>query len=110
MMFIKPVHAVGIADYWAPAKTAQFQSLGGMVSYFLPKALLVAGIIFFILVIIAGFGMIASGGSEDAQAKEKAKSYLTYAVVGLIIVFSSYWILGIINYVTSGSLDALMTP
>lgn len=85
-----------------------FQSLGQLVSSFLPNILLLSSIIFFILVIIAGLGVVMSAGSSDPQTQEKARSFLTYAVIGLIIIFSSYWILQLINVLTFGSLKGLV--
>ena len=85
-----------------------FQSLGQLISGFLPNILVVAGIIFFILVVLAGFAVITSAGSSDPQSQEKAKNFLTYAVIGLVIIFSSYWILQLINFFTYGSLGGLV--
>ena len=105
MQVVNNVYAVEInPTTWPLAGPTEFQSLGGMVSYLLPKALIAGGVIFFILIVIAGVGMIAGAGSEDAQAKEKAKNFLTYAVLGLIIMFAAYWILQIINYLTQNAL------
>lgn len=84
-----------------------FTSLASLVTFLLPKVLLLGGIIFFIMVIIVGFGILKGAGSEDAQAKEKTKNYLTYGLVGLSIMFGAYWILQIINYITGGSLKNL---
>jgi len=65
---------VNITENYAPAKIAEFQTLGGFVSSFLPKVLILAGVIFFFLVVFAGVGVIAGAGSSDAHAKEKSKS------------------------------------
>ena len=103
----KLLTAVDIGSAW-PIKETRFQTLGGFVSYLLPNVLLVGGIIFFILVVTAGIGVVAGAGGGDAHSQEKAKSFLTYAVVGLIIMFGAYWILQIINYITRGSLGGLV--
>lgn len=86
---------------------ARWTSLAGLVSGLIPSIMLIAGIIFFIMIVIAGFGMIAGAGSGDAHASEKAKNFLTFAVIGIIIIFASYWVLEIINYVTGGTLNGL---
>lgn len=97
---------VDIGDKFPLAQN--FQSLGQLVSSFLPNILLLSSIIFFILVIIAGLGVVISAGSSDPHTQEKAKSFLTYAVIGLVIIFSSYWILQLINLLTFGSLKGLV--
>ena len=97
---------VNIADYWTPAE--KFPSLGSLVSGLLPKILLLGGIIAFILIVIAGVGMIAKAGSSDTQGTENRKNILTYAIAGLIIMFGAYWILQLINYITQGALDGIL--
>lgn len=106
MELIPPAYAVNIADSWLLSQLGG-GTFGGLISIFLPRVLLIAGIIFFILVVIAGFGMITSAGSGDAHAQEQSKAYMTYAVTGLVIIFASYWVLQIISYVTGGSLQGL---
>lgn len=113
MELIPSAHAVDIADIWQFSDKLggpQYGTFGGLISSFLPRVLLIAGIIFFILVVIAGFGMITSAGSGDAHAQEQSKAYMTYAVTGLVIIFASYWVLQIISYVTGGSLKGLFGP
>jgi len=88
--------AVDIGSEW---KLAQFDSLGKLVSTFLPRILLLGGIIFFLLSVYAGFSFMTSAGSDDAQAKEKWRQILTYGVIGLIIMFGAFWVLQIINFI-----------
>ena len=99
---------VNIGSAFPPARNLEFQSLGGIVSFFLPKILLLGGIVFAVLMIIAGVGVISSAGSADAHAQEKARNFLTYAIVGLIIIFGAFWILQIINFVTKGALNDIL--
>ncbi|MBI3380210.1 hypothetical protein HY029_05645 [Candidatus Gottesmanbacteria bacterium] len=106
MGLVKNVYAVNITDEWPLAKV--FPDLGSIPSRLLPMALLFGGIIFFVMVIVAGFSIMKGAGSEDAQAKEKWHRVLTYGAVGLMIMFSSYWILQIINFVTNHSLDSIL--
>lgn len=107
-MIPKAVYAIDIGDpdIWRWAQN--FGSLADLVSFLLPKILLLGGIIFFILIIIGGLGMIAGAGSGDAHANEGRQKALTYAVVGFIIMIGAYWILQIINYVTGGALGDIL--
>lgn len=87
-----------------------FATLGDLVTAFLPLALLLGGIIFFGLVVYAGFSMITGAGSGDAQAQEKWKQILTKGIIGLIIIFGAFWVLQIINFITGGALKDLIGP
>jgi hypothetical protein len=57
---------------------------------------LLSGIILFVMIIYAGF-LTISGGTKG---QEQARQVVTSAVIGLIIVFSAYWIMQIIKLVT----------
>lgn len=85
-----------------------FGSLGNLTSALLPKFLILGGVIFFIMVIIAGLAVLRGAGSEDAQAKEKWHQILTYGAIGLIIMFGALWVLQIINYITDGALNSIL--
>lgn len=83
-----------------PTDSCNFQP-GILITVLLPNALMIAGIIFFIWIMIVGWGILASGGKEaNAQEKAKAQAALTYAVIGFLIVVSSFFILQIIEKVT----------
>lgn len=98
---------VDIGQEWklsgAPGKGG-FSSLAGLVSSLLNPILIAGGIIFFVIIIITGFGVLSGSGSGDSHAAESRKNILTYAVIGFIIMFGAYWILQIVNYVTKGAL------
>ncbi|MBI3955476.1 hypothetical protein HY338_03460 [Candidatus Gottesmanbacteria bacterium] len=105
MNLFNMVYAVDIGAIWKV--NSRFDTLGSFVSFLLPILLLLAGIIFFVLVIAAGFTFLQNAGSEDAHALDKWKQILTYGVIGLIIIFGAYWVLQIINLVTYGSFQSL---
>jgi hypothetical protein len=97
---------VNIGSAFPPAKV--FETPAGLLSGFINPVLLIAGIIFFVLVIIAGFNLISAAGNTDPHAQEKWRQVLTSGIVGLLIIFAAYWILQIINFVTGGSLSTLL--
>jgi uncharacterized membrane protein len=109
MNIVAVVHAQGVnvGSVWPIARIGAFATLGGLVSHLLPTILMFGALIFFVMIIIAGMGMIVGAGSDDAHAKEKAKNFLTYSVIGLIIMFAAYWILQIVNRVTGNALNNL---
>ncbi len=77
---------------------AKISDLGGILQRVIGYALGLAGIVFFILLLIGGFGFITSGG--DPKAAEGAKKTITSAVIGLIVILVSYIILVIISNIT----------
>ena len=97
---------VSIGSAWPlSCERGGFCTLSGLVSNLLPKIVLVGGIVFFILVVIAGIGILATAGSGDAQGMENRKTFLTYAIIGFIIMFGAYWIVQIINFITNGAVN-----
>ncbi len=60
--------------------------------------LLFAGIVAIFIIVWAGIRFITSGG--DAKQIQSARGMLTYAIIGLIVVLSSYSIVFFIGYVT----------
>jgi hypothetical protein len=61
-------------------------------------ALLFSGTIALILIIISGIKFITSKG--DQKQVDTAKRTLTYAVLGLIIILLSFFIINFISYIT----------
>lgn len=60
-----------------------------------------AGIVAFFMLIFAGFKFINSGG--DPKAVEGARKTITYALIGLILIFASFVIMTLIGHVTGVS-------
>ena len=106
MDLIPNVYAqVDIKEKWPIA--GNFGSLGEIVTWLVPKVLIVAGMIFFFLIVVAGFSMLTAAGSQDPQAKAKWQAILTQGFIGLIIVFAAFWIMQIINFVTGGAMGGV---
>lgn len=74
-----------------------FHDLGGLVSAILPVLISVAGLALFAYLIMGGIKYITSGGDEKAVME--AKKIITNALVGMIIVFVSFWIIRILETV-----------
>lgn len=55
-----------------------------------------AGVVFFFMILLAGFQFI-SGGKKGA---ENAKQIMTAAAIGFILMFAAYWIVQIVKIVT----------
>lgn len=81
-----------------------FDNFGSLVNVIIRNAYVLAGIISFLILVFGGFSVIMAAGSGDTKQLEKGKQTITYAVLGLIIVVTSYWIVQIIEKVTGLSL------
>jgi hypothetical protein len=68
----------GLTDFTVP----------GLIQFAVGAILVVAGLIFFFMLIIGGLRWILSGG--DKAATESARSQITAALIGLVIVFSAW--------------------
>jgi len=71
------------------------------ITVFLPNLLLISGVIFFFIMIGAGWAVLAGAGKDQsAQDKAKAQAALTYSVAGFLLIISAYFILQIIGTIT----------
>jgi len=96
---------VNIGDCYAPA--SKFTSLADVVNKFSQNIIVIAGTIFFVLILVAGLGLIISAGNKDSKAMEQNQNFLLYAIIGFVIIFSAFWIVQLINYLTGGTLRDL---
>jgi len=64
----------------------------------LTMAVTFAGIIALFYVIWGGYKLLTSGG--DAKEVEGARHVITYAIIGMVLVFLSYFILQVIGQIT----------
>ena len=78
-------------------KFTSLYAVSDLVSLFLNIAFVLAGLILLFFFILGGIGMIASAGQSDPQKAEQAKKTITSAIIGFVIVFTSYWIVKLIG-------------
>ncbi len=93
--------------------TGDFSKLGGLtvpgiISGFIRLTLVVAAIVFFFILVIGGIRWIASGG--DKAQTEAARSQITAALVGLVIVFAAWAILALIRTFFGVDIFSLTLP
>lgn len=74
-----------------------FSSIGELVSSLIKNVYVIAGIICLFLLIFGGIAFILQAGSKPEEAG-KAKNAITAAALGFLIIFASYWIIQIIEY------------
>ena len=71
-----------------------FPLLANIISWLL----LFSGTVAIAMIIFSGIKLITSGG--EAKTVDTAKKSITYAIIGLLLVFLSFMILNIIGFVT----------
>ncbi len=79
-------------------------SLPNFIATIIKVFLSLLGIIFLILVIIAGFNWMTAGGNDDKVAS--AKKTLFRAIIGLMIIAAAY----VITYFIFSALDSVSGP
>ena len=92
---------VDIGSSFAPAKS--FDTIGSLISVVVQNAFVIAGIIAFVLMVVGGFGIIVGAGGDPKQL-EKGKQAITAAVLGLIVIIGSFWIIQILEVLTGKTL------
>lgn len=81
----------------APAQFANLQNIdfGGLITIVITFAIIVAALAFFFMLLLGGLKWITSGG--DKGKVDSARSQITAALIGLVIVFASWAILSIVE-------------
>lgn len=69
---------------------------GAIVTRVLPYLYVLAGFILFIMIIWGGFEMLT--GATDPKSQEAGKQRITAALIGFVLLFVSYWIAQIIQF------------
>lgn len=75
----------------------QLSTPGGIVSEILKFAFPLAGIILFVMLVMAGFKMLT--GATNSKNIEEGKNMITTAILGFIILFAAYWIAQLIEII-----------
>jgi hypothetical protein len=73
-----------------------FNSTDDMINLIVKVIFVGAGFFLFLMIIGAGFSLV-QGDSKD---KDKAKTTMTSAIIGFMIMFGAFWIMQIIQLIT----------
>ncbi len=95
-LFTKVVYAQDISPL-REEEVAPYTNLGQILSTAVQISLVIAGIIVLLMVILGGIQYMTSGG--DKEAAQAAQKRITAALVGLVIVVSTYAIAIILEQV-----------
>lgn len=81
----------GVAD--------KFPDFGSLLSTVIFNVYIVAGVIFLILLIFGGITFIIGAGGSSEKKQQSAKT-ITAAITGFIVIFTSYFIIQLIEVIT----------
>jgi|SRR5579859_190999 len=71
-----------------------------LINLLVKNVFIVAGIILFVMIIYSGY-LFISGGTKGA---DQAKTVISTAIAGFLIMFSAYWIIQIIKLLTGANI------
>ena len=107
ILFPTPLFAQGIdigttfgKDTIVGGTINRFTTLSQLVTPLIWNAYVVTGVGVFFVLLYGGFMYIMGAGQGDGKKIEQGKQALTYGLIGLIVVFSSFWLIQIIRIFT----------
>jgi len=78
----------------------KYIDIAQLVGLILKNSITLAGIILLSLFFFGGISYIMSAGSGDAKKTAQAQDAITSAVIGFLVIFTSYFIIQIIEIIT----------
>ncbi len=73
----------------------KFDSLASVINVAMPLLFAIAGIILFLILVWGGFDFLTSMG--DPKKAEGAKNKITSAIIGIVILFTAYWVVQLVD-------------
>jgi hypothetical protein len=78
-----------------------FSDTNSLISVILKNAIVVAGVLLLLIIIYAGYQLIILGGQYNPPERvARAKSLITYGLIGFLLVVAAYFILQIVSTIT----------
>lgn len=77
---------------------SQYPDAGSLLNNIIPNVYVAAGVVIFFMILFGGYSIL-SGGS-DSHKLDEGKKVITSAIIGLIVLFASYWIIQLIQVIT----------
>lgn len=74
------------------------EDLGKLINFLLPYLFGIAGLILLLYLLWGGFMLMTSQG--DAKGVEAAKTKITHAIIGFVIIFIGYWLVQLLGLIT----------
>lgn len=92
----------------AASNPAQISDIIGILERIIKLLAPAAGIAFFIMLLVGGFQFVNSGG--DPKAAGQARTTLTFALIGILLVVASWLILKLIGEITGVAVTTVDIP
>lgn len=73
-----------------------YQTPADLVNLIVSNLMVLGGIILFFMIILAGFKFI----QDTTKGKEEAMKIMKSALIGFILMFSAFWIVQIVQFIT----------
>jgi hypothetical protein len=81
---------------------SEYSGAGSLVNNILPNVYIAGGVVIFFMILFGGFTIIANAGNKDKIAD--GTKVITSAIMGMLVLFGSYWIIQIIQVITGVSI------
>ena len=88
----------GLSSCYGPSGVAGVECIGPLVAAAARAFLIFSGVVSLFLIVWGALKLITSGG--DAKQVAAARQIITYAIIGVVVVLSSFSIVYFIGYVT----------
>ncbi|MEI6690690.1 MAG: hypothetical protein WCL07_02995 [bacterium] len=80
------------------AVSTQYSSLNVLFNSILPNVYIAAGLVIFFMILLGGFTIVSS--ANDTHKIQEGQKIITSAIIGLVVVFASFWIIQLIQVLT----------
>ncbi len=95
---MKYLTAVDIGNFFG-SPLGDTKGVSNVVSVILNSGIAIGGIIVLFLFLFGGLKIITSAGSGDSKSTAEGKQAVTYALIGFIIIFGTYWMIRVIELI-----------
>jgi hypothetical protein len=102
--YMDRIYAFDLNDNQMFPVAQKFPNFATLVNVVVKNAFVIAGVIAFAILVFGGLSVIMGAGGGDSKQMEKGRQAITGAVVGLVVIVVSVWIIQIIEKITGLSL------
>lgn len=82
--------------------STEYTGVGSLINNILPNVYIAGGLVIFFMIVLGGFTIIANAG--DPHKIQEGGKTITSAIIGLVVLFASYWIIQLIQVVSGVSI------
>jgi hypothetical protein len=85
-------------DFGGANAASTYPNLAALINNVIPNIFTIAGVVLVFMILLGGFTIISS--ASDTHKLEEGTKTITSAIMGLLILIGSFWIIQIIQVVT----------